>query len=414
MKIKIIILSVFLVFSGSLFAQDMLNQYLETAAKNNPALKSKFNEYNASLEKVPQVGSLPDPSLTFGYFILPVETKNGPQQAKVSFTQMFPWFGTLNSKENVFISASKAKYENFEEAKSNLFFEAKSTYYDLYFIKKGIDITLENIEILKTFKRLALIKIETGKASGVDELRVELELNDLENSLALLKDNWFVNTVKFNNLLNVEDNNQIEIPQTLWVDDLQYSKQAVIDSLTRNNHQIRSLDFLKESFFYNEQLAKKQATPNILLGLDYTAIRNETTSPDAGRDALMLKVGITIPLYRKKYSAMVNETVFQQQVIEDKKLDKINVLESLFEKVYSEYSDANRRIILFHKQSQLAKRAIKLLEIEYANSGKNFEEILRMEKSVLKYSLQLEKARADKQAAIAFINYLMGSHNGYL
>ena len=408
MKNKIIIISILLIISGSLFSQDILYQYLETAAKNNPALKAKFNEYNASLEKVPQVGALPDPQLTFGYFIMPVETKNGPQQAKISFTQMFPWFGTLNSKEDVFVSAAKSKYEEFEDAKSKLFFEIKSTYFDLYFINKGIEITLENIVILKTFQRLALIKIEAGTASAVDELRVELELNDLENNLALLKDKWFVNSVKFNNLLNVDENSPINMPQTLWTDDLKYSKQTIIDSLTINNHQLRSLDFLKEGFAFNEHLGKKQGKPNIILGVDYTAIGTSGTSADAGKDALMVKVGITIPLYRKKYSAMVNEAIIQQQVIEDKKTDKVNVLESLFERVYSEHSDANRRIVLFNKQSELAKRAIKLLENEYANSGKNFEEILRMDKSVLKYSLELEKARADKQASIAFINYLMG------
>jgi len=408
MKNNIYILFIIMLISNGLFAQDKLNEYLETAAKNNPALKARFNEYNASLEKVPQVGALPDPQLTFGYFIMPVETKNGPQQAKVSFTQMFPWFGTLNSKEDVFISAAKSKYENFEDAKSKLFFEVKSTYYDLYFIKKGIDITLENITILETFKRLALIKIEAGTASGVDALRVELELNDLENNLALLKDKWFVNTVKFNNLLNVDNNSDIQIPGTLWIDDIEYSRQAIIDSLTQNNHQLKSLDLMKESFAHNEHQGRKLGSPNIILGVDYTAIGNLGTSPDAGKDALMVKFGITIPLYRKKYSAMINEAIIQQQVIEGKKEDKINILETLFEKVYSEYADANRRIELYQKQSDIAKRAIKLLENEYANNGKNFEEILRMDKSVLKYSIELEKARADKQAAIAFINYLMG------
>ena len=408
MRNKIYILFILTLMVNGLFAQDMLNQYLETAAKNNPALKAKFNEYNASLEKVPQVGTLPDPQLTFGYFIMPVETKNGPQQAKISFTQMFPWFGTLDSKEDIYISVAKSKYEDFEDAKSNLFFDIKSTYYDLYFIKKGIDISIENIDLLNTFKRLALIKIETGTASGVDELRVELELNDLENNLALLRDKWFVNTVKFNNLLNVDDNSDVQIPETLWVDDMAYSRQAIIDSLTHNNHQLKSLDLMKESFAYNEQEGRKQGSPNIILGVDYTAIGNSGISPDAGKDALMIKFGITIPLYRKKYSAMINEAVIQQQIIESKKSDKINVLETLLEKVYSEYMDANRRIELFQKQNQLAKRAIKLLEHEYANNGKNFEEVLRMDKSVLKYSLELEKARADKQAAIAFVDYLMG------
>jgi outer membrane protein TolC len=409
MKNKIIIIVILVLFSTFLSAQDMLNSYLLTAAENNHALKAKFSEYHASLEKVPQVGTLPDPIFTFGYFISPVETKNGPQQAKFSFSQMFPWFGTFDSKEEAVVNIAKAKYEAFEEAKSNLFFEIKSSYYDLYFIKKGIEITLDNIRILETFKRLALIKIEAGLASGVDGLRAEMELADLENNLALLKDKWFVNTVKFNKLLNIEKESEIEIPETLWLNDLAYSRQAVIDSLTKNNHQLKSLDYLQQSFESSELMAKKLGKPNIILGADYTSIAKAGTTPDAGKDAFMIKVGITLPIYRKKYSAMVNEAIYQQEAITHKKADKTNVLETLFEKAYSEYHDAQRRMVLFDKQSNLASRAIKLLESEYASEGRNFEEILRMERNLLKYSLELEKARADKQAAIGFIEYLMGN-----
>jgi len=235
-----------------------------------------------------------------------------------------------------------------------------------------------------------------------------MELADLENNLALLKDKWFVTAVKFNNLLNVEGDSNIQIPETLWIDDLAYTKQAVIDSLTLNNHQLKSLDYLRQSFESSEYAAKKLGSPNIIAGIDYTAINTGGIATNSGKDALLIKVGITIPLYRKKYSGMINEAIYQQQAIEEKKADKVNGLETLFEKVYSEYADANRRITLFERQSNFAGRAVNILESEYASNGTNFEEILRMEKSLLKYSLELEKARADKQAAIAFINYLMG------
>jgi len=408
MKAKILLLVTLLTLSGISKSQEILNQYLITAAKNNPALKAKFNEYNATLEKIPQVGTLPDPTLAFGYFILPVETKNGPQQAKFSFTQMFPWFGTLSSNEDVFVNAAKSKYENFEDAKSKLFFEIKSTYYELYFIQKSIDITIDNIRIMNTFRNLALIKISAGTASGVDEIRVEMELADLENNLALFRDSWFVTSVKFNKLLNVSSTNEIVIPDKLRDDGLGLSRQAVLDSLQKNNHQLKSLEFLRQSFVSSERQAKKKSSPNILLGADYTMIGDNGITPDGGKDALFVKVGITIPLYRKKYSAMVNESVFQQKVVEDNKVSKVNALETLFEKVYGEYADAERRIVLYEKQSTLADRAISILESEYASNGKNFEEILRMEKSLLKYKLELEKARGDKQVAIAFIYYLMG------
>lgn len=413
MKVKYIILALLLVITNTVFAQDELNRYLEISADNNPELKAKFNEYLAALEVVPQVKSLPDPQLAFAYFIQPVETRLGPQQASFSLTQMFPWFGTLSAREDVAVKNAKARYEAFEDAKSNLFFEVKASYYDLYFIKQAIRITTSNIKLLNTIRDIAIIKVESGSVSAVDQLRVDMELLDLENNLALLKDKWDVNLVKFNKLLNIEKYSEVIIPEKLWDDDLAYTKQAVLDSLQQNNHQIKNLDYLIRSYESKEALAKKTGMPNISVGVDYIMIGtsdNDMVDPAlSGQDAILFpKIGITIPLYRKKYTAMAKEAVLMQEAFENKKLAKTNSLESVFEKVFKEYEDANRRIDLYKKQEILAERAIQMLETEYSTHGKDFEELLRMEKRLLRYSLELEKARSDKQASIAFINYLIG------
>jgi outer membrane protein TolC len=408
MKNKIYMLLIILLISNGLFAQEYLNKYLEIAAKNNPALKAKFNEYKASLEKVPQVGTLPDPQLTFGYFIMPVETKNGPQKAKVSIAQKFPWIGTLKSRENVYVFAAKSKYEDFKEAKSKLFFEVKSNYYELYFIKKGIDITRENISILETLKKLALIKIENSLATSVDVLRIEMELADLENNLAQLKDRWNVSSIKFNNLLNLDTNTTIHLSDKIWTNDLIYTKQQILMKLNQQNHQLKSFDMMISSYVYDQKEKKKRGLPNITLGMDYTSIDDNGNFYNNGKDALMVKIGITVPLYRKKYSAMIKEAVFHQKIVKNKKINTANILKNLLEKSFAEYLDANRRIVLYKKQRKLADRARKILETNYSSQGKNFEEVLRMQKKNLKYSLELQRAQADKQVAIAFIHYLMG------
>jgi outer membrane protein TolC len=394
---------------GFVYSQHELNRYLETAARNNPGLKAKFNNYLAALEQVPQVSTLPDPQVTFGYFILPVETKNGPQRFKISATQVFPWFGSLGKSGDARVNAAKAAYESFMEAKNNLFFLVRSNYYKLYFINKSIEVTQRNIAILKSFNNLALIKIEAGQASGTDKLRAEMELADLENTLTLLRDNWFVSLVSFNNLLNVDENSVVNIPDTLWTTDLPFSREAVLDSLNENNPQLRSLTYLYNSFKDREIAAKKKNGPNILVGFDYINIAKEGTAVNAGRDALFVKVGLTIPLYGKKYSSLIREAVLLQESAQFQKEDKKNVLQTLFEQTYSQYKDAHRRLMLFRRQTDLSSQAIRILESEYSSDGKNFVEVLRMERKLLAYSLELEKARADKQAAIAFIEYLMGN-----
>jgi hypothetical protein len=186
MKSKIIYLaiSIMLLTVVRALGQEELDGYLITAAGNNPGLKVKFNRYMAALEVGPQVSALPDPKFAFAWFIRPVETRVGPQNVKLSLTQMFPWFGTLSARNDVAVQQAKAKYELFEEARSKLYYDVKATYYELYFIKKATGILKENIAILETFNKLALIKIEAGMVSAVDELRIRMEIGDLENRLA--------------------------------------------------------------------------------------------------------------------------------------------------------------------------------------------------------------------------------------
>jgi len=403
------ILGLLLMLSVSIsYAQDNLNNYLQKAADNNPNLKAKFNEYMAALEVAPQVKALPDPQIAFAYFIQPIETRLGPQQFKISATQMFPWIGSLKAKENVAIQMAKAKYEVFEESKSKLFNDVRALYYNLYINQKATNISLENIEILNSFQKLALIKIESGKVSAVDEYRIEMEIGDLENQLALLKDKQYVFEVQFYNLLNIDYTNPVLIPETLWETDITLSKEVLLDSLLKKNHQLLNIEFQQESLRYKRELAKKNGKPSISLGIDYNLV-GQGENNLAGTDAIVFpRVGITIPLYRNKYKAMVQEVVFRESAKQFEKENKSNLLENLFENIWKDYSDAKRRIDLYKTQLELAEKSLKMLETDYTTGNKNFEELLRMERRLLKYNLELEKARADKQASISIITYLTG------
>ena len=397
----------FLLLNFSAGAQDMLDSYLIIAAENNPGLKSRFNEYLAALEVAPQVKALPDPQLAFGYFIQPVETRVGPQEFRISASQMFPWFGTLKSKENVAIQTAKAKYEAFEETKSKLFNEVRGTYYNIYFNRKAIDIVQDNILILNIFQRLSLIKVEAGIVSPVDEYRIEMEIGDLENQLALLKDQDLSLDVAFFLLLNSEQDHVL-LPDTLWNKEPVLTKQALLDSIMIRNHQLLGLEMQREALMFRQELARKTGSPGFSVGLDYIFVGKGENNL-SGKDAFVFpKIGITIPLYRNKYKAMVNEVIYLETAKVNEKLDRENMIETLFENSWKEFLDADRRIFLYDAQLNLAEKSIQLLEIEYATANKNFEEILRMERKQLFYALELERARADKQAAVSFIEYLMG------
>ncbi|MFV0521163.1 MAG: TolC family protein [Mangrovibacterium sp.] len=407
-KKNIIIILLMLVVHIASAQQTKLDEYLQIASENNPNLKVKFNDYMSALEIVPQVKALPDPQVAFAYFISPVETRVGPQQFKFSASQMFPWFGTLGARKDAATEAAKAKYELFEETKSKLFDEVKGAYFDLYFNKKSIYITQENIEILETFRNLATIKVEAGLVSMVDEYRIEMEINELENQLALLQDKDVVLHVTFKNLLNSDKQLSVSTPDSLWRDDFPLSKQVALDSIATYNHQLLAIDFKQAALAHREDVAKREGRPNIKLGFDYTLVGKGENNL-SGKDAFVFpSVGLTLPLYRNKYRAKVHEVAYLESANAFQRNDTHNMLETLFESGWKDYADADRRISLYETQLDLAIKSIKILEADYTTGNKNFEEILRMERKVLKYNLEKEKAVADKQSSISFLNYLMG------
>ncbi len=409
MKKIYLILVMMLSLASAYSADTVLNNYLEEAAKNNPALKAKFNEYLAALEKVPQVSSLPDPKLTFGYFISPVETRTGPQSFSLSLAQMYPWFGQLDYQGRVASEMAKAKLEQFRDLKYRLFSDVKKLWYRLYELDQKIRLTKDNIFIVESFKELATVKFEAGKASMVDIIRTDLELDELNNNLKYLEDSKEPLFAKFRQLLN-NRKAEIEIATTIDAESISISKEAAYDSIIASNPKLRKLDYESKSWENKSIAAEKAGYPNITFGLNYVNINPRTDLNPArnGADAVMPMLGISLPIYRGKYDAAVQEATINQQVVADTRIDLENKLKADFEGYYRDYADAVRRVDLYKSQLILAGQALNLLVTAYSTDGKDFEEILRIERKILYYQLQLEEAMADRNVYVADINYLMG------
>lgn len=395
-------------FTIHIIEAQTLDNYLIIAAENNPKLKAKFKAYEASLQKVNQVGSLPDPVLDFGYFISPIETRNGPQQAKIGIMQMFPWMGTLNAREEVAVNMAKSKYEDFESEKKQLFYEVKSVWYELYELKQSIHIIEGNIQILKSFEYLATQKFETGSKKGmVDVLRIQMELAELENQLLLVKDKLGVKKVMFNNLLNQEPTTTINLPEKQEVLSLLESKEQLTDSINASNNELKSMAMKKEAFNASSIVAKKQGLPMLGVGLNYFMVgQSDMVVPNSGKDAFMPMISISIPIYRKKYNAQQNEANLNMESVQFQIENKKNMLANELEMTWVNYDDASRRITLFNNQNLKAKQALEIIVNSYTNSGNDFEEILRIQRMMLGYDLQLIKATKDKNVAVAKIESL--------
>jgi outer membrane protein TolC len=382
-----------------------LEDYFEIAAENNPGLQSKYLEYEIAMEKIPQVSSLQDPVFSFGYFISPVETRVGPQRAKFSLTQVFPWFGSLKAREDAAALMAEAKFQDFIDARNQLLYRVSAAYYPLYELDKKIRIEKENIRILESYQTIARAKFRNNDSPMVDVLRVEILLEDARTALEILEKKREPLVTTFNKLLNREPDLQVTIADTTQNPRIPENYRR--DSMLTGHPALKSLDLKIKANEAAETAAQKQGLPKIGAGLDYVIVdEGPLATADNGKDVLMPMVSVTIPLFRGKYRSAVREAELNQEKYALQREDISNSLESGYEMALFDYEKQLALLALYRKQVATSEQSLTLLFTSYSNSGKDFEEVLRMQQQLLKYEKLVAEAEAESQVARARINYI--------
>ncbi|MBC8265811.1 MAG: TolC family protein [Flavobacteriales bacterium] len=382
------------------------DDYLVEAAENNPALKVKYANFEAALQKVEQVKTLNDPTFSFGYFISPAETRLGPQKSRLSLSQKLPWFGTLSAKGNAARFLAEAKYQEFLDAKNDLYFKVKSAYYPLVKLQKDLQLQKENREILFTFKQLSTTAFKNGKSSMSDVIRVDIMIDLSNTTILLLEDKIKPLSTRFNKLLNKDENSVIKIHNTL--DEPLLIKEYGKDSLVLKNPIIESFALKIKSAQQEVRLAKKSGLPNFGIGLDYVILdkRTDMNVSENGRDIIMPMLSMSLPLYRGKYKAARKQAQFKEASLISAKKNYENKLVSNYESSLFLLKKEQELIKLHQKQIIKTQQIISLLLTEYSNSGKDFEEVLRMQQQLLKYKISEVNAVNNYLIAFAKLDYL--------
>ena len=228
--------------AGTLISKaQSLDDYLMEAAENNPGLKASYLEFEAALQKSAQVKAIPDMALSFGYFVSPVETRVGPQKARISLVQMFPWFGTNGTKVDAMELSAQVKYQDFLDRKNELFYLVKKAFYPILELKQHIKLQKENLEILNMYKRLSTTNFSSGKGAMVDIIRVDIMIDNANTEIQLLRDKLKPLQITFNRLLNRPDSIQVVIVQSTSKME-SFNEQISLDSLIVNNPRLQAIE----------------------------------------------------------------------------------------------------------------------------------------------------------------------------
>lgn len=448
-----------------------LKDYLLLAAKNNPELQASFSRYQAALQKAPQVGSLSDPQFSFDFFIQPMELVEGNQVADFKLMQMFPWFGTLKAAKDEASMMAKAKLEEFNTLKADLFFRVEASWFQILKYDQQIKLQSENIKLLETLEQIAMIRFQNptgsnqgqqspinsgmanasqntaGNASGnmggsgnqvssgkaqsggnnmssgasanmgsvqsglTDVLRVKIEILEQKDQLALLQNQIKTEEANFNALLNRDQNLEVIITDSVQSNILSVSQIAIIDTTLARNPMLAMLDAESQSYLFMQKKARKMGLPMFGVGVNYSVIqkRADVMSGMNGKDMVMPMFSISLPIYRKKYNAMQNEAKYLYEASQLEKQNTSNMLRVQSTQIIQDLNDASRRENLYKELVSLSRKTSDLLLSSYTTGSSTYEEVLRALYKVLDNGYNLVDALIDYNTAVARAEKLMNS-----
>lgn len=371
--------------------------------ERNPNVAAIRAKARAAKLKAPQARGLPDPVASATAFAKSPETRTGPQILTASFSQALPWHGKRGLKEQVALAEAIAVSHEVEGERLQLVTRVRRLYYELRFLERYKAITLDYVDHLRQHEEISRSRYATGTGSTQDVVKIQAEITQAE-SLVLGIDRRRV-------VLEAEMNALRDRPATIVIASavLPVGKELDLDypllsaQAATMRPEIAASDARIEKAILLGRLAEKEYKPDFRVGATYTWV--EPRDDVAGRlmppegngdDIFGIQGGISIPVWRKKRAAAVEEAAAHEMEAREAKRE-------LLAGIVSRVGDLLQQIPLTWQQLRLfedilivqAEESVQSGQSGYVAGNLNALDLLDAEHVLFEAHTAIARARAD-------------------
>lgn len=389
-----------------------LDDYLAYAALHNPGLEAAFEQWQAELQRPGQVGALPDPRLTYRYFIEEVETRVGAQRQSVGLSQTFPWPGKLRLRSEAAGEAARAAEARYRGEKLALFFRVRDAYAEYYYLVAATETVRELTRLLRNVEEVVRARYRAAEAEHPALIRAQVELGELEDRLAALRDLEGPAVARLNAALNRPPDAPLPRPEALEVPEVQVADARLQAWLAESNPRLEALSRELVRARREVELARKDYYPDVTVGVDWIQTAPSTGGrrpSDDGKDAVVAMVSMNLPIWWDKLRAGERQARYTERSVRLRRLQTRRDLQARVKRVAYEYRDAGRKIGLYSRTLvPKAREALRATMTGFRGGRSSFTDLLDAERILLEFELSDRRARADRLQALAELEMLVG------
>lgn len=311
-------------FSPALAADALalsLPQLLGEAHRLNPEILSAQKRWESVSAKIPMAKGLPAPKIGVEWEEIPRGSfKFNKATIMYQLIQSLPFPGKLSLRQEVAVKEAQQAGMMLKKTEWEVLRHVKSTYYDLYLLDRELEIEREKLLFLEAASAAAQGRYATGKASQAELLRVQGELLEASNKVAVLTHRRLATAAHMNHLLSRPGDFSVGEPGPIALVPVPASIEELLADAFTHQPELLVFKFSAERSEAAWKLSKRELLPDLETMLE---LRDPAMGPIGPWDlslALVLpfwfwtkqQYGVKVALYDKEsaeaaYRFMKNE-----------------------------------------------------------------------------------------------------------
>ena len=384
-----------------------LDGLIREALQKNPGVQSAQRQVDALRHRVPQVKTLPDPTVSVSWAgnITPFSVQNGDPSSNRAITasQGIPYPGKLKLRGEIADREAEAAQWDYEAARRKLVADVKSAYYDYFAASKAVEITQKNKDLLQKLSSIAEARYRVGKGVQQDVLRSQVEISLLQQRQTVFEQQQRTAQVRLNTLLFRDPEAPLPSPTSFEPAKLAHSLDELYALAREQDTGLQREQRMIERNQYAVNLAQKDYRPDFNVGYMYQQ------RPDM-KDMHGFTVTANIPIYyRTKQREAVRE---QTEQLASSQRSKENRQTELSFAVKQQYllAKSSEQLLKLYSQAIVPQSSLALESsmASYQVGAVDFLTILTNFTVVLDYEVSYYRELANYQMALANLEPLVG------
>lgn len=390
-----------------------LADLIDLAYRGNPAIAQAREAWRATVENHRIATGYPDPQLMVTWFPEPIETRLGPQEWNAQLSQMIPFPGRLTKAGEQVAADARIARLKLDKAVKETMLAVQESYYELWYIRQAMTVTHHNARLLDHITTVGETAHADDRATFTDVVKAQSQSGQLQYDALLLEELAQTEITRLNSLLNRPPGAAVGTLDAPVFAPLRVDLETIYQLAEASQEEILMAQAAIDKGDAGISLARYRNLPDFKVGLFYASIgQPDVAMPpdDAGRDAVGIQAGISIPLWFGRNSSRVEKARAEKAAARAEKTVRVNATRTAVRNLYFKTRNAQRIVALYETDLvPRAARAMEIAEVWYREGESAFTDFIETQSVWYNFQLALARARADYAINLARLERMAGT-----